>query len=189
MRDTVTLNGECFGLRPMTGDDKAAVIAFARALPAHDLLFLNRDITQERVVAAWIEQTASGALDTLLAKQDDAIVGSAALFTDPLSWSPHVGDMRVLVASDARKVGLGRYLIQHSFRVALEKGLTKLTARMTVDQKGAITVFEELGFRGEALLKDHVRDGEGALHDIVILSCDVGQATGQIEAFGMADAE
>ncbi len=188
MRDSVTLNGESFDLHPMTGRDKEAVLAFARALPAHDLLFLNRDITREKVVDAWIEQTASGAFDTLLAERDGTLAGSAALFTDPLSWSPHIGDVRVLVASDARAFGLGRYLIQHSFRVALEKGLTKLTARMTVDQKAAITLFEELGFRGEALLKDHVRDADGTLHDIVILSCDVARATGQIEAYGMAEA-
>lgn len=187
MADTITLGGASYTLRAMTADDKAAILAFAGSLPPHDLLFLRRDITKRKVVDAWIAQTEAGTFETVLAEEDGRIVGCAALYTDPLSWSPHVGEVRVLVATTARQHGLGRALIERCFRIALGKGLRKLTAQMTVDQKGAITVFEELGFRGEALLRDHVCDTDGALHDIVILSCDVERATGQLEALGMAE--
>lgn len=174
-------------LRPMTPDDKAAMLAFAKSLPPHDLLFLRRDITKRKVVDAWIAQTEAGTFETLIAEQDGKIIGCAALFTDSLSWSPHIGEVRVLVDKSARQKGLGRVLIQQCFRIALAKDLKKLTAHMTVDQKGAITLFEEFGFRGEALFKDHVRDGEGTLHDIVALSCDVERAANQLEAFGMTE--
>ena len=40
---------------------------------------------------------------------------------------------------------------------------------MTVDQRGAITLFESLSFKAEALLRDHVRDVDGKTHDIVVL--------------------
>ncbi|QLC22736.1 GNAT family N-acetyltransferase [Parasphingopyxis sp. CP4] len=175
-------------LRPMTADDKAGLLSFAKALPPHDLLFLTRDITKRGVVDAWIAQTDSGAIETLVAEQDGRIVGCSALITDPLSWSPHLGELRVLVDPSVRKHGLGRVLIEQCFAKALDKGLKKLTAQMTVDQKGAITLFEELGFRGEALLRDHVRDADEALHDIVILACDVEQAAGRLEAYGMAES-
>jgi hypothetical protein len=43
-------------------------------------------------------------------------------------------------------------------RVALGLGVEKLTAQLTADQRGALTVFESMGFRGEALLRDrHTR--------------------------------
>lgn len=187
MPETITLDGADYVLRAMTPDDKAAILAFAAALPSHDLLFLRRDITKRQVVDAWIEQNEAGSFETLLAERDGELCGCAALFTDALSWSPHIGEIRVLVSQSARGYGLGRVLIEHSFRTALAKGLKKLTAQMTVDQKGAITVFEEFGFRGEALLRDHVRDAEGALHDIVILACDVDRATSQLEAYGMGE--
>ncbi|QLC25672.1 GNAT family N-acetyltransferase [Parasphingopyxis algicola] len=187
MAETIPVGEVSYTLRTMTADDKAAILAFAGSLSPHDLLFLRRDITKRRVVDAWIAQTEAGSFETLLAEQDGKIVGCSALYTDPLSWSPHVGEVRVLVATTARQHGLGRALIERCFRIALGKGLKKLTAQMTVDQKGAITVFEELGFRGEALLRDHVRDADGALHDIVILSCDVERATSQLEALGVAD--
>lgn len=185
---SVTLDGAEFALRPMTSDDKAAMLAFAKSLPAHDLLFLTRDITKRRVVDAWIAATDAGSIETMIAEQDGRIAGCSALITDPLSWSPHLGELRVLVEPAARQHGLGRALIEQCFRKALDKNLKKLTAQMTVDQKGAITVFEELGFRGEALLRDHVRDADEELHDIVILACDVERATSQLEAYGTSES-
>lgn len=188
MNESVTLKGVQFSLREMNQADRDGVLAFANALPTHDLLFLRRDITKPKVVDAWIEATEAGAFTTLLAEHEGSIVGCVALYTDPLSWSPHVGDIRVLVADDVRKHGLGRWLVEQGFRIALEKGLSKLTAQMTVDQRAAITVFEELGFRGEALLKDQVQDASGQLHDLVTLSCDVASATSRLEAYGIGES-
>lgn len=187
MNESVTLNGDEFTLREMTSKDKDTVLSFAGSLPKHDLLFLRRDISKPKVVDAWIEATKSGAFNTLLAEKDGGVVGCVALYIDPLSWSPHVGDLRVLVAQSARKHGLGRYLVQQGFRIALARGISKLTAQMTPDQKGAIAVFEELGFRGEALLKDHVQDAQGTLHDLLTLSCDVANMANRLEAYRSGD--
>jgi hypothetical protein len=60
-------------------------------------------------------------------------------------------------------------------------------ARMTPDQRGAIALFEEMGFRGEAMLRDHVRDREGKVHDLAILSLDVARMEAQHGAFGLSD--
>lgn len=189
MQQNVTLKGHEFSLREMERADRDGVLAFANALPAHDLLFLQRDITKPKVVDAWIEATEAGAFTTLLAESGGSIVGCIALYTDPLSWSPHVGELRVLVADEVRKHGLGRWLVEQGFRIALDKGLAKLTARMTIDQKAAITVFEELGFRGEALLKDQVQGPDGAMHDLVVLACDVAAATGRLEVYGIGESD
>ena len=67
-----------------------------------------------------------------------------------------VGELRTLVTPDARDIGLGRTLIQESFLIGLELELEKLTVRMTLDQDKAINVFEKMGFKTEALLRDHV---------------------------------
>ncbi|MEQ9314474.1 MAG: GNAT family N-acetyltransferase, partial [Henriciella sp.] len=173
--------------RPMSRADEAAILKFANGLAPHDLLFLRRDIRNAKVVSAWMDQIESGEIETVLAMSGDDIVGCAALITDPLSWSPHVGEVRVLVAPGARQAGLGRQLIRDVFRIAIERGLTKLIAHMTVDQQGAIAIFEELGFRGEALLKDHVTDGEGETHDIAILSCDPASAARVLMAYGRGE--
>src|SRR4029077_20358705 len=107
---------------------------------------------------------------------------------DDLSWSRHVGELRVIVEAAMRGQGLGQNLAQESFALALDLGLEKLMAQMTVDQRGAIGVFEGLGFRAEALLHNHVKDREGVTHDIVILSHDVARFQSQMAAYGLTEA-
>ncbi len=138
-----TIQGEAgdLELRYMTATDEPAVLAFARALPDHDLLFLPRDIAQPKVLAAWIAEVERGALTTLLAARSGTLVGCATI-----------------------------------------------VAQMTVDQRGAIAVFESIGFRGEALLRDHVKDRSGIKHDLVILSHDVARFQSQMEAYGASEA-
>ncbi len=163
------------------------VLAFANRLPGHDLLFLRRDITQPKVLSAWAAQIESGEITSLIARDGDDMLGCSAVVVDKHSWSPHVGELRVLVGPAGKERGLGRVLIQESFLLALGLGLQKLTAQMTPDQTAAIAVFEEMGFTAEALLKDHVQDQQGAKHDIVILSHDVEAFAAQMEAYGLND--
>ncbi len=175
-------------LRQMSPDDEAAVAAFADSLPRHDLLFLRRDITQAKVRSAWLEQLRAGEITSLVVMHGDQVVGCSAVVTDDHSWSPHVGELRVLLAPDFRSQGLGRQLIQESFLLALARGLEKLTAQMTVDQEGAIAVFQDMGFTPEALLKSHVRDAEGYTHDLVVLSHDVAQSQALMTQYGLDEA-
>ena len=120
-----TTHGEAgdLQLRYMTAADEAAVLAFARALPDHDLLFLPRDIAQSKVLAAWIAEIERGALTTLLAARGGTLAGCATVAREELSWSAHVGEIRVVVAADLRGKGIGRLLIQETFRIALQLGL------------------------------------------------------------------
>ena len=92
------------------------------------------------------------------------------------------------VAADAQDAGNGRVLMQECFAQALELGLKKLVAQMTTDQRAAIAVFEETGFRAEALLARHVADRDGKLHDLVLLSHDVEAVAARNEAYGVRDA-
>jgi len=182
------LNGIAIEIEVMKAADEQEVLTFARTLPPHDLLFLRRDITHPKVMQAWVRQIEDGSIHSLLARREGQLLGCSAVARDEMSWSPHVGDLRVLVAPGGRAQGLGRLLIQESFRVALGLGLEKITAQMTVDQKGAIAAFEGLGFKPEALLRDHVRDGAGQKHDIATFSHDVTQFHAQMEAYGLTDA-
>ncbi|MFU8815462.1 MAG: GNAT family N-acetyltransferase [Pseudomonadales bacterium] len=172
---------------PMTAADQADLLTFARQLPIHDLLFLRRDITQPKVLAAWAAELADGSIVSLVAREAGSIVGCTAVVRDTLSWSPHVGELRVLVSPEIRDRGLGRVLIQESFLIALDLELEKLVAHMTVDQTKASAVFEEMGFRPEALLKDHVKDPDGVKHDLLVLSHDVARLQAQMDAYGLSD--
>ena len=175
-------------IRLMSRTDEAAVLAFAQKLPTHDLLFLPRNISQPKVLSAWINEIERGAITSLLAVKAGKVVGCGTLVRDPHSWSPHVGDIRMVVSQDVRGQGVGRALSQQTFALALDAGLEKLSVQMTVDQQAAIALFESLGFKAEALLRDHVRDVEGKKHDIVVLGHNVAQVRAQMEAYGLPGA-
>ena len=174
--------------RLMARSDEAAVLEFAQKLPTHDLLFLPRNISQPKVLSAWINEIERGAITSQLAVKADKVVGCGTLVRDPHSWSPHVGEIRMVVSPDVRGQGVGRALSQETFAIALGADLGKLSVQMTVDQQAAIALFESLGFKAEALLRDHVRDIDGKTHDIVVLGHNVSQVRAQMEAYGLPGA-
>jgi RimJ/RimL family protein N-acetyltransferase len=184
----VTTEAGDIELRMMGPADEAAVLEFAQQLPRHDLLFLPRNISEPKVLAAWIKEIERGSITSLLAMKSGRVVGCGTIVRDPMSWSPHVGEIRNVVSPDVRGQGVGRALSQETFALALSIGLEKLLVQMTVDQTGAIAIFEGLGFRAEALLRDHVRDLTGKKHDVVVLAHHVAQVRAQIEAYGLSDA-
>jgi RimJ/RimL family protein N-acetyltransferase len=172
----------------MTPADRDALVAFVATLPPQDLLFVPRDLGHPKVIDAWMRSLDAGEVTSLAARHDGEFAGCTALVTDELSWSKHVGELRVLVGPAWRGQGLGRVLIQECFAQALEGGLQKLVAQMTTDQRSAIAVFEELGFRAEALLRRHVAGHDGELRDLVLMSHDVEAVAARNEAFGLGEA-
>ena len=131
-------SGTAITLRFMTAADAAAVIAFAKSLPADDLLFLPMDITSASVVAQWVKNLAAGRTVTVIAEAGDEMAGYASLHHHETSWQRHLGEIRIQAGQRYRSQGLGRGLAGEVFALATELGLRKIVAQMTVDQKGAI---------------------------------------------------
>lgn len=175
-------------LRLMDAGDGAAMLAFARGLPEHDLLFLRRDITEDSEVQAWLHDIERGVSHTVVALNGSTIVGYGTMHRGTLRWDTHVAELRVMVAESMRAKGLGRLLTQEAFAIALTIGIEKVIAQMTLDQKGAIATFEGIGFRPEALLRDQVKDREGNKHDLLVLSHEVARFEAQLAAYGVAEA-
>ena len=186
--ETRRIGGRDVTLRYMAADDKAAVLKFARSLPEHDLLFLRRDITQDAALDDWVADISDGIITTVLALADEEVVGYATINRNRLRWSAHVAELRVMISEGLRGRGLGRILTQEAFAIALESGIEKMVAQMTLDQKGAIATFEGIGFRPEALLRDHVKDREGNKHDLLMLSHEVARFEAQRAAYGVGEA-
>jgi L-amino acid N-acyltransferase YncA len=169
----LTLKDTEFTFRLMAAEDGNAMLEFARRLPPNDLLFLRLDIASPDGVSEWVQNIASGRTITVLAEAEGKIAGYASVHHNAVTWSRHVGEIRVIVSTDYRRHGLGRRLTDEVFDIARDLGLRKITAQMTPDQTAARATFERLGFRPEALLADYVLDREGHTRDLLIMSHDV----------------
>ena len=170
---SLCLDGTNVTLRTMDEGDRDAMVAFARALPEEDLLFLRMDITQPAVVDEWIAAISSGRRFSVLAEDKGEIVAYASLNRQDLSWARHLGEIRVIVGPDYRGSGLGSVLAHEIVSLARHNGLTKIVAQMARQQSGARRVFQKLGFNVESLLADWVIDRDGRTHDLLIMSFDV----------------
>lgn len=174
-------DGSKIDLQLMTGADRDAVLAFARALPEEDLMFLRIDLTEPSVVDGWVENIESGFSTSLLAYDSDGMIGYATVHKTRARWTRHVGEIRINISIKYRSKGLGKLLTSRIFDVAREAGLKKLMANMTTDQQGAQAAFRRLGFVREALLADYVEDASGTSRDLVIMSFDIEGHSDQMD--------
>ena len=168
-------------LRPMTRADVGAMVAFAKALPPDDLLFLRRNITDEAAVEGWVDGVDTGQSVIILAVEDGQLAGYVSLSLNMATWMRHLGEIRLLTGSGYRGLGLGRILAGEAYAVARQLGLRKLSAQMTLDQAGARATFERLGFRPEALLTDWVIDGRGRTRDLLVMAYDLDGLTNTVD--------
>lgn len=166
-------DGRRITLRLMQASDADELLAFARSLPPDDLLFLRRNITLPEVVSQWVRDIAEGRTVTVLSEDDGRLAGYGALHYNEVLWTGHVGEIRMLVHPDYRRLGLGNRLASELFAAAKDIGLKKIIVQMTPDQQGARVTFERLGFRPEAILADFVLDREGRTRDLLIMSYDI----------------
>jgi ribosomal protein S18 acetylase RimI-like enzyme len=183
MTDTANRSPELV-LRPVDAGQADALTAFFAALPEGDLTFVKEAVDDPAVVRGWAESPGRG--HRWLALDGDTVVGYLALL--PLAgWSSHVGELRLVVAPEARGRGVGARLAGRALSTAVELGLSKVVVEAVAVQEATIRMFNKLGFRGEALLTDQIRDGRGELQDLVVLAHDVTAAAEALDLMGAED--
>ncbi len=153
-------------IAPFEADDVEVVWHFFQGLPALDRTFVKEPVTQRADVARWTTDTRP---HRYLARAGGAMVGYVGVFPG-VGWSAHVGELRLVVDPGKRRQGIGQRLARHGLSVALGADLTKLVVEVVADQEPTIALFTRLGFRGEALLADHVRAPNGVFHDLIVLA-------------------
>jgi RimJ/RimL family protein N-acetyltransferase len=169
----IDIGGEELTLRRMMAADADRMQSFFLGLPAADLLFLRRDVTDGREINNWVEEIEHGDTVTLIAESEGTVMGEATLHLTGVPWTRHVGVVRDFTAKVQRGRGLGRLLIEEVCRLAPSLAIEKLVAEMTVEQEPARRLMTDLGFTEEARLKNYVKDRQSRRHDLVIMTRDV----------------
>jgi len=171
---TVSLkDGSSVIFRPMVREDEGSLLEFFSSLSTADRLYLRDDVTNPEIIRSWAENVDYEKTLPILALSEERVVGNATLHRQPFGWMKHVGTIRIVIAQDFREKGLARALAAEIFQNALAAKLDKIVAEMLTDQHNARKVFSRLGFRDEAVLKDHVLDADNVKHDLLIMTNDV----------------
>jgi RimJ/RimL family protein N-acetyltransferase len=168
LRDATSVTVE-----PLGPNDGPEIAALLRALPERDLLFVGFDIHDDAVIARWTHPDDGRDAAGVVARRKHKVVGFAVLQRDRAPWKRHVGSILVVVAPGSRGLGLGTLLVHRAVQLAGELGLEKIVARMLVEDRDTVRVFEKIGFRHEGLLIDHAKASDGTLYDIAYMGLTI----------------
>jgi ribosomal protein S18 acetylase RimI-like enzyme len=172
-------------IREPSAADLDALMAFFARVPESERTFFKEPVLDRATIESWL--TTDSGRRALAHDEDGSVVGYVAVIR-LTGWSDHVGEVRLVVDPRARGQGLGRALARWALLQAVDCGLAKLTVEVVAEQEGAVAMFTGLGFQAEGLLRDHVRDRDGELRDLVLLSHSVADAWSAMETAGIDDA-
>jgi L-amino acid N-acyltransferase YncA len=170
-------------IRPMTSDDLAASLAFFQALPAEDRAYLRHDVYDREVVLERIRAMEAGRVKRLVAVVGDRIVADAALELESRGWKEHVAELRLIVAHDYQRKGLGLLMARELYSAATEAKIEEIIVKMMRPQVAARSIFRKLGFHEETLLPDYVKDAKGRKQDLILMRCDLEALWSELEDF------
>ena len=165
--------GKVATIRRLKRDDKDSLFEFFNRLPGKDRLFLKDDVTDIKVIDRWFEKLDDTSVIPLVVECDNKIIADGTLHRSDHGWSRHIGEIRVVVDKKFRRQSVGIHLVRELYFLAMNLKLEILVAEMLERQKKAISIFKQLGFKREALLKDFVKDQEGTKQNLIIMTHSV----------------
>lgn len=170
-------------VRRITIDDAPMLERFMHALPEGDRTFFKERF-DEGTVRRWCEDDQ--ARRWVLC--DEGVAKALLTIVPGIGWSSHVGELRLVVGAEHRRQGIGQRLARYGLMESLQLGLLKIIVEVVADRQGDIEMFTRIGFHGEALLEDQIRDRSGKLRDLVVLAHQVEDVSGGMRALGVEQA-
>ena len=168
-------------VRRLEDGDEGSLTSFLAAVPPGDRTFIKENVADPSIARAWIADITT---PRAVAVEGNEIVGLVAVIPG-ISWSSHVGELRLVVHPAHRRRGVGSALARWAVLEAARIGLLKVVVEVVAEQAAAVTMFQGLGFEGEALLADHIRDRDGNLRDLLLLAHRLDKNWAGLTAFGL----
>jgi acetyltransferase len=169
-REMVTLkDGTYVLLRPMCPEDETLLNDFYASVSDEDMRYFRHYVKDPTIVRSWAEHLDYSRVLPVLAIVKDRAVGSASLhFGD--GPKRHIGEVRLFLAKDFRKRGLGMKMIKALIELARKQGLSILQAEVIAEQTKVVKAFEALGFKSQAMLDDYFLFPDGDTRDVIFMT-------------------
>lgn len=168
-RQIITLSdGGRVLLRPLTRADRDELIDLFAHVSAEDLRYMRHDVTDSKLVAKWIEELDYDQVLPLVAVVNERIVGSATLHFHE-GPSRHRADVRIYLAKEIRRRGVGSRMIQALIDLAKRRNIFMIEAQIINEQATVIRAFQNLGFVRKCILDNYFILPDGELRDVAHL--------------------
>jgi GNAT superfamily N-acetyltransferase len=172
-RDLQLADGMLLTLTPLVASDWTFLEEFVGAIPDEDRRFFRRDASDQDRVHRWCSRIDFQHVLPLLAWIGRTIVADAVLEREQGMWTSHLGKARLLVHPEYRERGLGQIMLRELADVATLMGLHKLVHECAAEQMELLDFLNAHGFSEAGRLARFVRDRDGNLSDMVVMSRDL----------------
>jgi RimJ/RimL family protein N-acetyltransferase len=179
---TVTLvDGYPVVIRDMRPEDAQRSFDFFASLPEEDRRYLRVDVRRWELVERRISDVGTGRAERLVVLDGDRVVADGSLELEGHGWGDNIGEIRLIVARDFQRRGLGTLLARELYYLAAEHKVDRIVSRMMAPQKGARNIMKRLGFQDEFVIPNHVRDREGIWQDMILMRCNLTELWREME--------
>ena len=175
-------DGRLVTVRSMHPTDVESSYEFFCGLAEEDRKYLRVDVTRRRMVERRTTELDRSRIERLVVVHDDEIVADGALHLEGHGWGDNVAEIRLIVARDWQRYGLGTLLTRELFHLASQYRVDRIIARLMRPQTGAHRIMKRLGFSEEFLIPEHVRDQDGAWQDLIIMRCPLEDLWREMES-------
>ena len=176
-------DGTAVLIREPTRDDVAAWHRFFLNLSPEERRYLRFDVTRSEQVEKMARQAETGEVFRLLAFKGDTVVANGALEFRGEGWRRHMAEIRVVVEPAFRRLHLGALMIQSLFETAKSREVEAVEVNLVEPQVDARKVCERLGFHLDAVLRDYVKDVDGKLQSMLVMSCALDEVSNALRDF------
>lgn len=168
-RQVVTLrDGVRVLLRPLIPEDKQALLDLFVAVPYEERRHMRHDINDPELISSWAEHIDYDRIFPVVAIVGDRIVGNGTLHFGQ-GPARHRAEVRIFLAKDFRRRGLGTKLIQALIEQAKRRNLAMLEVQVIRDLVNDVKAMQKAGFEPACTFEDYYQLPDGELRDIVHL--------------------
>lgn len=172
-RDVVTLrDGVRVLLRPMVKEDCELLVEYYSHFGEEDLLYVRHNVKDPAIVKEWCDTLNYAKVMPLLAFVKERIVGSASLhfFKGP---KRHIAEIRLFLAKDFRKRGLGMKMTRAIIDMARKQDVRIIVGEIIAEQTKVVRAFEQVGFKTQCVLEDYFMFPDGETRDVAFLTLNL----------------
>ncbi len=168
-RQIVTLkDGGQVLLRPMTSADFHLLTDLFGPISDEDLRYLHDNVRETAVIQNWCDALDYRRVLPLMALVNNRAVGQASLHFQS-GPARHVAKVRIFLAQDFRRRGLGTKMLNVLIDLARKQNLHSLVAEIVADQSKVIKAFQTLGFQLRCTFEDYFMLPNGETRDVAVL--------------------
>lgn len=147
--------------------DRSAIETFLGNIPEGERAFYKTEGENVDLAAQW---SAHPDPLRLVDVGDDGVVRGMVGIRRGRGQSAHTGEIALMVDPRFRRQNIATGLVREVVGEAMKEGLTHIFVEVTAEHTATLGMFRKLGFEGEALLQGFIKNKDGELRDLIMMT-------------------